>query len=278
MNAYWMLKMLRENVAESTAAHWTDAELIRKLNLAHRRVANIVLLAPGDWLVKSANITPSASLITLPSDCAKPVYLEETSSGREIQIRGTVRERRATRPSETTLWGGFVEAYLLKGYLEVNQESYTEQVTLWYQERVIDLHAGTADAGGATSLSFETTNEHSVLDDYYNGATIEVVSGTGISVQTTISDYTGSTGAATTAAGTFSTDSVYGTVSVLPEECHYLVVLIATLQCFAKPSSDIDPEIFNRYYGLVKKAEKDVEEFFSSRESGSKHVRVTEIE
>lgn len=277
MNAYWMLKMLRENVAEASAAHWSDAELLRKLNLAQARVANITLLAPGDWLVKSDDLTPAASIVTLPSDCAKPVYMEEASSGYEIPIRGTVRERRLTRMTGATSDQGALEAYRLKGSLEINRSGYTSGVTLWYQQRVPDVHAGTADAGGAKSISFDTANDHSVVDDYYNGVTIEVVSGTGIAV-TTVSDYTGATGVAVTVAGTFSTDSVYGTVSLLPEEAHYVIVLLATVQCMAKPSSDIDPEIFKQYYVLVKGALKDYEEFISSSESGSKHVRVTEYE
>ena len=277
MNAYWMLKMLRENLAEVSEAHWKDAELLRKLNLAQKRVANMVYLATGDWLVTSANLTPVSSVVTLPSNCAKPVYMEEASTGREVLIRGTVRERRQTRPSETTLWGGFLEAYPLKDVLEINQEGYEEEVTLWYQERVVDLHAGTADGGGATSITLEADNEPSALDDYYNDATIEVVSGTGVG-STTISDYVGSTRVATTAAGSFGSDSVYGTVSIIPPEGHDLIVLMASLQCFAKPSSDMDVEVFRHYRELAGAAKKDFEEFIETRESGSLHIRITEYE
>jgi hypothetical protein len=273
-----MLADLRANVGEGTAVHWADTELIRKLNAAQKILGFRFSMAPGDWLVESASVTPSSGIITLPAACAKPVYLEETSSGREVPLDGNLRDRRITRPSGSSLFVGALGAYPLRGSIEVNLEDYSEACTLWYQRRVADMHAGTADDGGSKSISFETDNDHSLYDDYYNDLTLEVVGGTGASTQTTIDDYTGSSGTATTLAGTFSSSSIYGTVSILPEECHHLIVLEATLMCLAKPSSALDSKYFEYFMEVIRNARKDVRDWIATRVPGTGRVRTTEFE
>jgi len=278
MNAYEMLTEVRENIGEDTAAHWGDLELLRKLSASQSRISMMLMLSSGDWLMSHESVTPVASVITLPSTCAKPVYLEETSSGRNVPIKGTVRERRMTRPDVSSSYVEEISAYPEGNTLVVNQSSYTTACTLWYQKRVLKLIAGTADTGsGASALVFATTAGPSYVDDYYNGATFEIVGGTLVGNTVTVSDYTGSTRTAVI-VGTVGTTSVYGMVSVLPEECHDLLVLQATLQALAKPSSNLDPEVFKYWNELARIAKKDLTEWIASRESGSKHVRITEIE
>ena len=278
MNAYRMLEDLRDNCGEATAAHWDDAELLRKLNAAQRRIFFKVSMVPGDWLVKSATLTPSASLITLPGDCAKPVYLEEVSSGRPININSNIRNRRVARPIGTTLYGGHIEAYLLKDYIEINMDSYTESCELWYQQRVVDLHAGTAGASsGAAALHLAAANEPNVNDDYYNNQTVEIVSGTGSPDTDTITDYDGGTQVAVV-TGTFDNTSVYGTVSILPEECHDLIVLLATKIALAKPSSAIDPKYFMFFQQEYRYAEKDFREWIATRLENSQRTRITSMD
>lgn len=282
MNAYRMVEDLRDNCGEATAAHWDNAELLRKLNTAQRRIATLIQLQAGDWLVKSASLTPVASVITLPSDCAKPVYLEETSSGRAISLDANLRDRRVTRPEGTSLYSGFLEAYLLKGTLEINMSSYVQACTLWYQQRVADLHMGTADAGGAASLTFQSANQPRLEADHYNNVGIEIVEGTAVGSDT-ITDYA-ITAAQTsvkgvcTVTGTYASDSVYGTVSILPEEAHALIVLKATTLCLAKPSSAIDPKYYQFFKQEYREAEKDFKEWISTRLSGSMRTRITEVE
>ena len=276
MNAYEMFTELRANLGEATAAQWTDMELLRKLNAAQRMVSMTMMLSLGDWLMAQSSVTPVASVITLPGDCAKPVYLERTSDGAEISIRGTVRERRRTRPQATNYFAGMLDAYFEGGTLVVNSDGFTDACTLWYQQRVTDLIAGTADTGsGALAIVIPTSAGPSYVDDYYNDVVLEVVAGTLVGTVQTVSDYTGSTRTCVI-TGTAATSTIFGSRSVLPVECHDLIVVMATVQAIAKPSSALDVEVFRYWAALLKEAKKDFAEWVASRESGSQHVRVLE--
>lgn len=279
MNARYMTLEIRDNIGEDVAAHWGDADILRKLNLSHRMRATELMQAPGDWLLKkSSSLTPSSSVITLPSDCVKPVYMEVVSDGDPISIDMTVRDRRLTRLAGSTLNTGLVDAYLVGNTIEINEDNFTNPVYLWYQRRIIDLHAGTAAAGAATSLTLANL-EANPADDYYNNVTIEVVSGTGADspVSDTITDYTGSSRVCVV-TGTYGSDSVYGTVSDLPEEAHPFVVLDATLKLMAKPSAAADPKYFEYFFALWKLAKKDWLEHIASRMHGSNYTRITELD
>ncbi len=278
MNAYDMLQEVRANIGESTAAQWSDKELLRKLSANQKRVAMLFILSPGDWLMKSTDLTPSASVITLPDDCAKPVYMEVTSTGHVIPIRQTVRERRITRPEGTTFFVGNIDAYFVGNTLVVNQDSYTEGVTLWYQQRVVDLIAGTADTGSeALKIIIPTSVGPSFVDDAYNDVVLEIVGGTLVGTVTTVSDYTGSS-RTLVIAETASTSTIFGSRSIVPEEGHDYIVLLSTLQALAKPGSTLEQFTFTYWRDLVRQAKKDLEEFIATRKSGSSHVRITEVE
>jgi hypothetical protein len=236
-----------------------------------------VSMMEGSWLVKSKSLTPVASVITLPDDCSKPLYLEETTSGALLRWLENVRTRRVSRRRGISAnWEGSLEVYPLRNTLVVNQDSYTTGVTLWYEERVPDLMAGTASAGGAASLTFPVNGNVKHIDDYYNGVEFQAESGTGAgTVGDSISDYVGATGACTV-TGTYSTDTVFGTISKLPEECWPVIVLDATVAAMAKPSSNIDKEVFLYYTQERARARKQMLEWLTTRIKGSSRVEITE--
>lgn len=284
MNAYEMLELLRDNIGEKKEDHWKDRILLRRLNAEQREVARYLLDSPGDWLLKrSSSITPSSSLITLPTDCVRPAYIEEVSSGRNIPISGTIRERRVGRIPGTTLSSGTVEAYFRGEYIEVNQDSYAVPVYVWYQPRIPDLHAGECGNGtGATSIVFESQNWPSGVDDYYNSSYVEVRDEKDhkLNVRQQITDYDGGTFTATiaSAAVTPAVNDFYGTVSLLPEELHNWVVLRATVRALAKPSSTFEKEIFAFWKSELKTAKDEAEEFMATRLSGSTYTRIVEVD
>jgi len=278
MNAYNIFQDVRSNLAEAEAKHWSDADVLRKINSEQRKWATIIASQPGDWLVKSSDITPVASQVALPADCAKPVYMEETSSGRQVPINANLRDRRLTRLPGTTLYSGYVEAYPIKDYLEVNTSGYTTQVTLWYQQRIPDLICGLGSNGtGAAAIVIPLEMEPSMVDDYYNDLTIECTAGTLGGTRDTITDYVAST-RVLTVTGTYDLTSAFGTVSELPKECHDIIPLGATLTLLAKPSSAIDPKYFQFFSAEYKRSRKDLIEWLASRTSGSNRTRVVEYE
>jgi hypothetical protein len=229
----------------------------------------------GDWFMTKSTLTPSSSLITLPTDCLKPIYLE-TSDGTELPFRTTVRERNLTRITDSTLDGLGPDVYMYGDYIEVNQDSYTSSVVLWYEQRIPDLHFGTGGSGsGSNALVFQTTNIPVARNDYYNGVYVSITSGTGALTRAAISDYTGSTGTATV-AGTFSTDSVYGTETLLPQEAIPAMTSLATVELIAKPSAAIDPKYFEFVKLELKDSMNDFTDFISTRIKNSMRIRAQE--
>lgn len=285
MNSYEQLIQLRDMVGEASAAHWSDRELLKNLNISQNNVALVVAQEAEHWLTVSTTVTPSNSVITWPSDCSKPIYLEEVTSGRPVPFGTDVRDRRVSRLSGTTLYSGQYEAYLEKDKITINSDSYSNQCYLWYQIRVPALHVGTASAGGAASLTLSAHDGAGVasggfgarqIADYYNNAQIQVVSGTGVGAPDTISDYTAARVA--TVTGTYDNTSVYGTISRLPEEAHYLMILEAAMITLAKPSAAIDPKYWQYMRGLYKDAKEVFDEWCVTQRSGSHRTRTTELE
>lgn len=277
-NAYYMLKDLRDNIGEATASHWGDDDLLRKLNASHRMRANELISVPGDWLLTSEDLTPVASVLTLPSDCVKPVYAEETSSGYVVSLEGDIRTRNLTRIAGTTLYAGAPEVYLVGNTLVFNVDAYTTETTLWYQRRVPDLHCGVESSVAASTLGFDLSNQPRYVADYYKGETVEVMDLTteAVEIRSKITAYTAA--GVATITGTPTDTDLYGTVSSLPEEAISLVILGATLGVMAKPSAALDPKYFEYFLSLFRDAKKDWNEFISTRISGANRTRVTEIE
>lgn len=272
LNAYEMMQDVRSSLNEATASHWTDLEILRKLNKAQRKIAIKVSMS-GDWFMSKSTITPSSSLITLPTDCVKPIYLEKESDGTELPFHLTVRERQLTRTTEITLDALGPDVYMYGDYIEVNQDSFTGNVVLWYEKRIPDLHFGTGgSSSGVSALHFQATNIPVPRDDYYNGVYISIISGTGALTRAAISDYVGSTGVATV-AGTFGSNSIYGTETQLPQEAIPLLTLMATSELLAKPSAAIDPKYWEYLKMEMKDAMSDLEGFLSTRLKNSVRIR-----
>lgn len=279
MNAAMMVDVLRDNVNEASEAHWSDELLLTRLNAGQRKVAKKVSMSRGNWLVTSEDVTPSASVITLPSDCSKPIYLEEKSSGRPVVwLDGGVSYRRVSRQVGTSIdTAGSREAYTLMSTIVVNQASFTTECTLWYQIRVPDLHQGTSAGGASTSLTFASDKNRIYLDDYYNGATLEMydASGSYVALRSAISDYTAAGVATITGTGVAS--RTYGTIPRLPEETHDLIVLEATVNALMKVSSNIDPTMLDRFRTERNAEAKLVDEWLESRVVGISGVAIGEM-
>ena len=271
MNAADMLQQVREDLNEASAAHWGDLEILRRLNRAQDRVGRIVTRSPGQWLVKSKDVTPVDSVITLPNDCAKPLYLESKSEGVPIPWLGSVAWRRVSRAAGASVPSFEVgltrEAYPLKDSIEVNESGFTTECTLWYEQRVPKLHTGTAGSGtGASALEFADDRELVFLDDYYNGVTVEVVDQTSsiVDIRSEITDFVASSRVATI-TGTPASGDTYGTVSVLPEETHELIVVWATVMCLQKPASTVDEKVIGYWREDLRTLRSDVENWLASR-------------
>jgi len=285
MNAYVMLELIRDRVGEAVASSGIgsgssqflgDGTLLAQLNLAQRKAWMELNLQPVEFSLTSTTLTPANSVITLPSNCAKPVYMEETSTGYPFDLKVSLEERKLYEYPLDRSSSRFLTAYRLGNTLVVNQDSYTTGVTLWYRKRIIDLIASLGDTSSTTNtLVIKSVMRPSVTNDYYNGATLEVVGGTGIGSYT-VSDYVGST-RTLTVTGTFSTDSLFGTVSDLPQEAEDYIMESAIIAFLAKPSAAIDPKYFEFAMSNLSRAQKLYREWISTQMTAHRRIRQTSI-
>ena len=278
MNAYEMLAELRSNVNEATANHWTDIELVRKLNAAQRFTAAPIAASSGDWLVTSGVFTPTASVISLPYYVAKPIHMIHKANGYEIPINLNVRDHQLTKLPELSLYaGGMPNAYLVGDTIVINQSGFTDEVTLFYERRIPELLTGQADTGsGASTLKFPVAIYPKLIDDYYNGVYVEIYTAAGY-IRSAISDYVFSTRTATI-TGTPVAADYFGTESVLPREADQLIVLKATLNALAKPSSAIDPKYYEMFKDEFVESWNEFKSWIADRIPAGGHVRITEVE
>ena len=131
---------------------------------------------------------------------APPVGSSEMTSGRlRLYVSGSNLSRNASLPT----------AMLYK--IKDNTTPVTEggfKLANTGENRP-QLISGTAQAGGATTITLDANSE--AVDDYYNGLTIRIVAGQSAGESKTITDYVGSTKVATVAAwsATPNSTSVY---------------------------------------------------------------------
>ena len=239
MNALEMLTAVRENVGEPSAAHWTDNELLRHLSAAQSSIAAELHMVFMPFLVKSASVTPSNSVIDFPADCAWPVHLEETSTRQPIYIDTILQDKYLTR-----FPGGSLrrEAYIVGRTIVVNADSYTTPCTLYYEFSPPPLLVGTATAGGENFITFDSNAPPQA--DLYVDTQLQITGGTGEDTISTITAYSASREA--TLEGDFDDTSEYATISRLPLQAHNLIIALATVNALTKPSSAIDPSYYEQ--------------------------------
>jgi len=266
MNAKDALDLLRDNVNELTESHQKNLSLVKRLNIAQSRAARMFAMSSGQWLVKRATVTPVASVITLPADCSKPIYLEEVTSKIPIRWLSSVGYRALSRSNVDSSYDQ-KEVYPLARTLEVNADSYTTVCYLWYQQRVPDLITGLAGTGsGASALVLANDLNVHFLDDYYNGVTVEVIDQTSgiVDISSEITDFTASNRTAVI-TGTPASGDTYGTISLLPQEAMDFIIAEATKMAIIKPSTTIDKEVIAYVRDEAHRARTELEDWIATR-------------
>ena len=120
---------------------------------------------------------------------------------------------------------------------------------------------GIASAATSTTLDFYTsdpnyTQNYGVVDlrnDYYNGMTIQIISGTGAGQTRTITDYDGSNRRATVSAWTttpVAADSTFAVMCPIPEDNHEAVTCRAAMMGSIKQRNRFQ-ELSAVYHGSI---------------------------
>lgn len=277
MNAYEIFKEIREGIGEETSAHWSDLSIMRKMNQAQKILWQDLLNTTGDWFLVSNDIVPSASLITFPAQLGRVVYLEVKGSKNEIPIVGTVREKRMAQGVGLTVSDPGLSAYFVAGGLMINIPGFAEEVTLWFQERLLDMHFGIAGTLSTTNkLEFDKTLAPNFNVDYYKNLDVEVWDFNSLpKIETTITAYEPATNLATI-TGVPAAGDFYGTVPQLPQEGHHIIALDVINKCLLKPGSGIDIEYVKLSYASLREARKEWLDWIALR--GSKHSYIKQRE
>lgn len=220
-----------------TSGKWSDSEIVRQLNHAKNHFVNVINTINPKINGKSAAITyvSGTELYDLPSDLDSIKRVELASNKEKVELIDVDEKERVRATNDLIdsrpcyyIWGRQIGLVNVSG-----------NVTVYYLRRVPDLHYGTAATGGSTTtLIFDATpngsssGDYTVkkIDDYYNGAYIEIYSGTASPQVMLITDYAGSTRTATFAAATANdTTSLYALKYDLPNEIDQCIIFQAAI-------------------------------------------------
>jgi hypothetical protein len=170
----------------------------------------------------------------LPPDFERPLALEDREDVSSTD-HGIDWESAAFR-SRIVSYGWDIRGSKLH-FHDTPGSAVTDKWRLHYVRRIAEPSYGTAAAGSTTSLTLAaspTYGDSVNQDDYYNNSRILIVSGGGAGEIRTVSDYVGSTRAATIDTGTaITTASVYSILPDIPDHAAALVCFMATVDALS---------------------------------------------
>lgn len=245
-NCYAILSDVRIALSEysSSLVNGTDTTgafpnfyLINKINEAQQYIWNLLFPDFPEYFLKSASLTITSSVGTLPVDLHKIKRIED-SNGNKINPISVDSKHSNIQTGSQYLY------YRYGNTIKLDESDVSGTYTIWYYSRCIDLTTGMSSAGASKSITLATTARKEA--DYYNGVTIENVTADWVD---TISDYSAAR-VCTLAAETAAASQYYGTVSTLPELFHHLITERATILVKAHPKAvmkitALDLQLFN---------------------------------
>lgn len=197
-----LLTRLRDDLSESVAGQWTDAQLIRYLDRAYVHVFGEQVILFEDWCLKRGhiNIVANTDEYDLLADLKKIRHVQIKSNDEYYNLERVYLENMSyydTR-SLASITPVAMAYYLLGkkiGLVPTPATSLTDGLRLYYIPQSGQLHLGTATAGSGTTLTMaaDATDE----DDAYLDMDLEVTAGTGVGERAQITGYVGATKVAT---------------------------------------------------------------------------------
>lgn len=244
-NAYTLMEDVRRGVNEYSSAYvqatdttgvYTNAHLLNAINRAQRFVYAILMKYIPDEFLTSTTLTGTNSVYTLPWDFGALREFKD-ENGRKVY-----KSSISGLPVDNAV--GSRRLYYRKGNtLVLNRSGITETYTLWYYTKPRDIHFAKGGAScGANAFHLDSTDAK-LIDDYYNGMTIENITAPAVE---SITDYVASTKVATVAS-TPSQNDWYGLVPEMPEIFHHLIgpraIMIAKAEHPVSPKQPSESEM-----------------------------------
>lgn len=251
-NAYEILSQVRYGINEYSAAlvqgtvtdgSFQNQELMRQINNAQYYLWSILFGAFPEYFLKSASITFTASVATLPSDCFKIRELRDSARHKIEPIK--VSQRYIYNDGDSHSY------YRYGNTLRIDADSITDTGTLWYYSRCRELDTGKT---GATDTLATTAK---AILSYYNGMLIENFTDSTVGSIATYSAARLCT--FTDSLVLTSATDYYGIVTDLPEIFQPLIAEYAVLQLKKSPKvpmqvTKADVQLFNEMLSESLKA------------------------
>jgi len=261
-NLYAQFYQVRRKLNETTASYWVDLEIYNWLNEAQQYIVR-----KSKCLKKTVTVTTDGSQEYDLKDNSFADIIDISEDGVYFYQNGSTYQKlnyttKWKLDRESPGWRGVAAStptdyYYNKSsktiglYPKCNSSNQGAYLFVGGYYRPVILHAGTAAAGAATTLTLaagsSTAPYPSTVDDYYNNVWLEIYSGTGVAEKAEITDYTGSSKLCTVNfTSTPTTTSIYGMISQTPEEAHHLMVLYAVAKAWEKGGSRT--QLANNYW------------------------------
>ena len=237
-NAFDLMTFTRFLIAEKASRYFRTGHIISSLSAAQNRVAALLRTEDAGFFIRSEDydMVVNQPNYDLPIHFKSPVLVERVD-GNFAENPLEVRLRRSRSPgarsSDTT--------YDIVGKeirFSPRPQSATPDYRLWYVHSLPDLAYGTMPSGSTASAiklatAAGTNNDYLAavpIDDYYNGVTFEITSGTRAGDIFVVSDYVGSTRTitpVTNLAGAPDDSSVYASHIEIDEDLWEPLCLMA---------------------------------------------------
>lgn len=275
----------------SASGFLSNPDIDRWANEGYYKYALMLMKASQGYFETFADldIVADAEAIALPHNfTATEKSLTDLVRVEKIlsQSRVPLQFRRRYDEVNSTSAGGSGETYLPTYDFRGNNlvleptpsTAETDAIRVIYKALPPRLRSSTAQAGAASTITLDASADP--RDDYYNGARIYIVSGTGVGQLRVISDYVGSTKVATVSVawGTQPTSSsIFSTLihDDFPEIFHNLIPLYAAKKGFLKERSLNQKAHYDA--SALKELESQFFQFIEERTDARKFVQPFEI-
>ena len=233
---------------DSGSNFFSGREVMKRLHDAQQEILRRIVQEDPSFYVSTydLSIVSGTNLYDLPLNArrgARILFTENPSQTTEIAHADLRAHFHLSGPGVISLIPG--TRFMMQGKQVRIEPTPSASATfrVWYTPSYGNMLEGYVSAAAAASLSFHTadpnysTNYGAVdrRDDFYNGMTVRIISGTGVGQERVITDYTGSTRLATVAAWdtalVTSGDnwSKFAVLCPVPEDHHSLVPLRAAM-------------------------------------------------
>lgn len=279
--------LIRSYVDEPSAeqSDWYDEELLDYVNMEHRHLFSVIRNLYEDWFMRRVVFPTVANQYEylLPMDCvnlrrveyiksigvsgSSPNYVvneivADPEEVQEVEISGKDNLRHYTSSNRVVRTNGY---YLFDDYIQFLPDSRLDgnqwYIRLYYLPTTPDLHRGVAQGGASSTITLAnptattTLGDVKVIDNYYKGCYVEIMSGTGEGQIRKIKQYDGATKIATIEPN-WSTapnaTSVYSIISPIKEDFHELLALGAVIRAKGIKVEDTTDTVVQVYAALTK--------------------------